>query len=55
VVAADPQFEGAAELLDPGSAVRRRTTPGGGGPEPMRAQLEAAQAQLDQQRAWLHG
>ena len=30
----------ASSLLEPGSAVRRRTTPGGGGPEPVAAQLE---------------
>jgi argininosuccinate lyase len=41
-------------LLEPGSAVRRRTTPGGGGPEPVARQLERARAELDQQRAWLH-
>jgi argininosuccinate lyase len=40
-------------LLEPGSAVRRRTTPGGGGPEPVARQLKAAQARLEQQRSWL--
>ena len=34
----------ALALLEPGSAVRRRTTPGGAGPEPVAAQLEAARA-----------
>src|SRR5215207_4311848 len=42
-----------AELLEPGEAVRRRTTPGGAGPEPVRHQLAAAQNRLDEQRAWL--
>ena len=51
----DPQFADAAGLLEPGRAVRRRTTPGGGGPEPVRAQLDAARSELDQQRAWLDG
>jgi hypothetical protein len=35
--------------------VRRRTTPGGAGPEPVRHQFAAARTQLDQQRAWLEG
>jgi argininosuccinate lyase len=49
----DPRFAEAADLLEPGRAVRRRTTPGGGGPEPVRGQLDEARSQLDQQRAWL--
>jgi argininosuccinate lyase len=40
-------------LLEPGEAVRRRTTPGGAGPEPVRRQIAAARARLDEQRAWL--
>jgi argininosuccinate lyase len=40
-------------LLEPGSAVRRRTTPGGGGPEPVARQLQAAKERLERQRAWL--
>ncbi|MGQ0824938.1 MAG: argininosuccinate lyase [Actinomycetota bacterium] len=40
-------------LLEPGSAMRRRTTPGGGGPDPVARQLERARAELEQQRAWL--
>jgi argininosuccinate lyase len=43
----------ALALLEPGEAVRRRTTPGGAGPEPVRHQLAAAQNRLDEQRAWL--
>jgi argininosuccinate lyase len=40
-------------LLEAGSAVRRRTTRGGGGPEPLVGQLEAARARLEGQRVWL--
>ena len=40
-------------LLEAGSAVRRRTTPGGGGPGPVARQLEAAEARLEEQRLWL--
>jgi argininosuccinate lyase len=40
-------------LLEPGSAVRRRTTPGGAGPEPVGQQMKAARARLEQQRTWL--
>jgi argininosuccinate lyase len=43
----------ALALLQPGEAVRRRTSPGGAGPEPVRDQLAAAQNRLDEQRAWL--
>ncbi len=51
VVTADPHFgPEAAALLDPGQAVRRRTTPGGGGPDPVRAQLDAARTWLDDPR-----
>ncbi len=45
----------ALALLEPGEAVRRRTTPGGAGPEPVRHQLAAARTRLDEQRAWLDG
>ena len=40
-------------LLEPGSAVRRRRTPGGGGPEPVARQLAAARDRLARQQAWL--
>jgi argininosuccinate lyase len=40
-------------LLEPGSAVRRRTTPGGGGPEPVARQMQSAHDQLERQRTWL--
>ena len=43
----------ALPLLEPGSAVRRRTTPGGGGPEPVARQMEAATVRLEEQRLWL--
>jgi argininosuccinate lyase len=54
VVMTDPRLgsDGLA-VLEPGAAVRRRTTPGGAGPEPVRDQLAAARALLDEQRAWL--
>jgi argininosuccinate lyase len=41
LVAADPALgPEAAELVAPGVAVSRRTTPGGGGPGPVAVQLE---------------
>ena len=43
----------ALSLLEPGSAVRRRTTPGGGGPGPVARQLDAAVLRLEEQRHWL--
>ncbi|HEV3390053.1 MAG TPA: hypothetical protein VG057_13635, partial [Solirubrobacteraceae bacterium] len=55
LVAQDSRLRDATSLLAPGAAVRRRTTPGGSGPEPVRAQLEAARLELDRQRAWLDG
>jgi argininosuccinate lyase len=54
LVMTDPRLgPDALELLEPGEAVRRRTTPGGAGPEPVRRQLATARARLDEQRAWL--
>lgn len=54
LVANDPRLgPDALPLLEPGSALRRRTTPGGGGPEPVARELDAAAARLDRQRAWL--
>jgi argininosuccinate lyase len=54
VVMTDPRFgPEALALLEPGEAVRRRTTPGGAGPGPVRHQLAAARARLDEQRVWL--
>jgi len=40
-------------LLEPGSAVRRRSTPGGGGPGPVQRQLASARDQLARQQTWL--
>ena len=37
-------------LLEPGSAVRRRTTPGGAGPVPVARQLDSARERLVEQR-----
>ena len=54
LVMTDPRFgPEALALLEPGEAVRRRTTPGGAGPGPVRHQLAAARARLDEQRVWL--
>jgi argininosuccinate lyase len=54
LVAADPQLgEEAVALLEPGTAVRRRTTPGGAGPQPVAAQFVAAHRQLADERVAL--
>jgi argininosuccinate lyase len=54
LVATDPGLgPDALELLEPGAAATRRTTPGGAGPEPVAAQLAAAEARLASQAAWL--
>ncbi len=42
----------ALALLQPGEAVRRRTSPGGAGPEPVARQLEEARSRLAEQRHW---
>jgi argininosuccinate lyase len=56
LVADDPGLGAdAAALVAPGVAVRRRTTPGGAGPEPVRVQLERFAAVLDDSRARLAG
>jgi argininosuccinate lyase len=47
LVMTDPRLgPDALGLLEPGEAVRRRTTPGGAGPEPFGPQLAAAEAWL---------
>jgi len=47
LVMTDPRLgPDALGLLEPGQAVRRRTTPGGGGPEPFGPQLASAEAWL---------
>jgi argininosuccinate lyase len=54
LVASSPELgPDAVFLVDPGVAVTRRTTPGGGGPEPVSAQLKAFAARVtaDQKRA----
>jgi argininosuccinate lyase len=43
----------ARAVLAPGAGVRRRTTPGGAGSEPVRHQLAAARNRLAEQQAWL--
>jgi argininosuccinate lyase len=54
LVMTDPRLGSVARaVLAPGEAVRRRTTPGGAGPEPVRQQLAVTRARLDEQRAWL--
>jgi argininosuccinate lyase len=40
-------------FLEPGSAVRRRTTPGGAGPEPVVIELEQARERMERQQTWL--
>jgi argininosuccinate lyase len=47
LVAADPDLGAdAVTLLEPGAALRRRLSPGGGGPQPVAAQFAAAHRQL---------
>ena len=53
LVARDPRLADTQTLLEPGHAVARRTTPGGGGPAPVRVQLDAARRHLQHQQAWL--
>jgi len=53
LVGRDPRLADAVSLLEPGRAAARRTSPGGAGPEPVRAQLDAAQRRLDDEQAWL--
>ena len=56
LVMTDPRLgPDALVLLEPGEAVRRRTTPGGAGPDPVRRQLASARVRLEEQRAWLDG
>ena len=50
---AAPRRRTRCALFEPGSAVRRRTTPGGAGPEPVAVQLDAARDRLRRQQQWL--
>jgi argininosuccinate lyase len=52
LVRAEPRLgQEAVALLEPGAAVRRRTTPGAGGPERVAEQLERFRARIDTDRA----
>jgi argininosuccinate lyase len=52
LVAADAELgEAGVAMLRPGAAVRRRLSPGGGGPQPVTAQFAAAHRQLADARA----
>jgi argininosuccinate lyase len=54
LVLTEPQLgPDALGVLEPGAAVQRRTTAGGAGPASVAAQIVAARACLDGQRAWL--
>jgi argininosuccinate lyase len=54
LVGAEPHLgEEALALLEPGSAVRRRTSPGGGGPGPVAEQRRVAHDLLATQARWL--
>ena len=56
LVAGHPQLgPDAVALLDPGVAVRRRSTPGGAGPGPVAVQLERFRRQLSADRARMSG
>jgi argininosuccinate lyase len=51
LVRAEPRLgEAGAALLEPGASVQRRTTPGGGGPEPLIRQQAAFREQLTEDR-----
>ncbi len=54
LVVQDERLAAAASLLSPGRGAARRTTSGGAGPEPVRAQLDAAARRLETERGWLH-
>jgi len=56
LVATEPDLgPDAVALLEPGTAVTRRTTPGGAGPDAVAVQLDAAKQRLDEQARWLRG
>jgi argininosuccinate lyase len=54
LVSNDPRLgPDSLNLLEPGSAVGRRRTAGGGGPEPLGVELGLAQERLERQATWL--
>lgn len=54
LVSNDPRLgPDSLNLLEPGSAVARRRTAGGGGPEPLAVELRLAQERLERQATWL--
>jgi argininosuccinate lyase len=54
LVMTDPRLgPDALAHLEPGAAVRRRTSPGGAGPGPVATQLASAERRLSEQAAWL--
>jgi argininosuccinate lyase len=54
LVANEPTLgPGALRYLEPGAAVRARTSPGGAGPVPLDAQLDAARTTMTGQSEWL--
>ncbi len=53
LLATDDRLAGTESLLERGEAVSRRTSPGGGGPEPVRVQIDAARARVDSQEGWI--
>jgi argininosuccinate lyase len=54
LVAAHPDLgDDALEMLEPGVAVARRTTPGGAGPDPVAIQLDRYKGQLESLEARL--
>ena len=56
IVSADPDLgDDAAELVAPGVAVTRRTTPGGAGPGPVAVQIERFATRLAEDRARANG
>ena len=56
LVLADPRLGAAGAVrLEPGAAVAHRTTPGGAGPTPLAAQLEAVRHLMADEEQWLDG
>ena len=56
LVISDPRLgDDAARRLEPGAAVAHRRTPGGAGPTPLAAQLEAVRLLMADEEQWLDG